>query len=900
VDQKRSSDKDLAAERFAPGELFAGRFRIITWLGRSDSGDVWQADDLVLQTAVAVKVIASATSENRERILKEVRLARQITHPSVRRVFDVGEANGMAFCSMELVEGDALAILLKHAGRFPPERVIEIGMQLCDALAAAHAAGVVHGDVRSENVLVDQRGFVKLTDFGIAAALDRPDTQAARTEKADIHALGALLSEMLTGDPPIRDGGRRLRPSAVISDVPKHLERTILQALHPNPRRRPASAAAMGAQLSGRASTVFPARAALWLASSALAVTAAVVVVGSVVLPYFRNDPATAVLSDRDTIIIADVQNTTGDPVFDGALKVGLAVALEQSPFLKVFPDERIRETLRLMRRPPTEAATPAVARDIARREQLRAVVSASISSLGSNYILSIEAVNAGTGDVMAREQAEVASKEEVLTALDAAASRLRATLGDALAEVERFDAPLARATTPSLEALNAYSRALDGGRLNPRAEAIPYLMHAIELDPDFAMAHALLSAVYANTGRFADAPVHARQAFDLRDRVTERERFFISWRYYLDAMQAWDQALTLATSWIATYPREAFAFNSVGLASAAFGNHERAVGAFREAINLDPDFVPPYGNLAGSLVALNRFDEARQVVADAARRGIRTTGTRRVGFLLPLIDAHPPAANESVPPAPLDADPVWSATWEGRAAAASGRFAAAHELYSQAVGRALAADLRDLAAQWTMEDAELYAIAENCDMARRQVSDGLERGRDNFTLERASRALSLCDDATGASRLSAELAKRFPEATLTRGVQMPIAAAALGLSRGEYVRVVDLLEPVRPYDHAPSAEFWSEYLRGEALLRSRQAVAAAEQFRSIVAHRGEAPTSPLFALAHLGVGRALAAAGDRGLARTAYEEFFALWANADPDLPAVAAARGEYTRLKE
>ena len=897
------------ARRFVPGELFAGRFRIITWLGHSDSGKVWHAEDLVLQTPVALKIIPSATPENRERILREVRLALQITHPSARRVFDVGDADGTVFCSMELVEGEDLAVLLRRAGRFPPERVIEIGMQLCDALAAAHAAGVLHGDVRPENVLVDRPGFVKLTDFGIAAAVDGPDgrprnlsayaapeqdaPEGPLTEKTDLYAVGAMLYELLTGRPPVRDRGRVPRPSATVRDVPEHLERTILQALQAQPRRRPASAAMMLAQLTGAMPVTSAAGASLWLAGGALAVAIAALVITAAALPYFRS--GAGVLSDRDTIIIADVLNTTGDPVFDGALKVALAVALEQSPFLRVFPDERIRETLQLMQRPPDEPRTRAVTRQIARREQLKAVLSASIASLGSHYVLSIEAVDAETGDVMAREQAEVAGKEEVLTALGDAASRLRASLGDALATVERFDAPLARATTPSLNALHSYSRALDAGRLNPRPEAVPHLTHALELDPDFAMAHALLSGVYANTGRFADAPAHARRAFELRDRVSERERFFISWRYYLDAVQAWDAALALATSWTTTYPREAFAFNSLGLASAAFGNHERAVDAFREAIRLDPRFVPPHGNLAGSLFALNRFDESKAAVDEAARRGIETTGIRRVRFLLSRMGVEPAAADGSAP----TTDPLWTPAWEARAAASAGLVADAHTLYTRAIDGALAGNLRDLAAQWTMEDAELSAVATQCDDARRRVAEGLELGRDSFTLERASRTLALCGDTAGVSSLSAELAKRFAEATLTRSVQIPVAAAALSLSRNENDRVVELLEPVRPYDHTPSAEFWSKYLRAEALRRSGDAKAAAEQFQAIVDHRGEAPLSPLFALAHLGLARASAAAGNPATARAAYERFFGLWAGAE-GLSAVAVARREYALLRE
>jgi serine/threonine protein kinase/Flp pilus assembly protein TadD len=901
-------DPTAESRRFVPGELFAGRFRIITWLGQSDSGDVWHAEDLVLQTPVALKIIQSATAENRERILKEVRLALQITNPSARRVFDVGEAEGIAFCSMEMVEGEDLSVLIRRAGRFPPERVVEIGIQLCDALAAAHAAGVVHGDVRPENVLVDRPGFVKLTDFGIAAAVEGLDGGRSRahspyaapeqqsppeslTDKSDIYALGALLYELLTGRLPTRERGKLQPPSALVPDVPEELERTILQALHPTPRRRPSSAAMMAAQLSGIVPVTSAGGRSVWLAGGALAITIAALVIAAAALPSFRR--GAPVLTEKDTVIIADVLNTTSDPVFDGALKVALAVALEQSPFLKIFPDERIREALQLMRRKPDEARTRDLARDIARREGLKAVVFASIASLGSHYVLSIEAVDAGTGDVMAREQAEVAGKEEVLTALGDTASRLRARLGDALASEERFDAPLARATTPSLEALHSYSRALDGGRVNPRPEAIPYLTHAIELDPDFAMAHAMLSGVYANTGRFADAPEHARRAFELRDRVSEFERFIISWRYYLDAAQAWDAALVLATSWTTTYPREPFAFNSLGLASAAFGDHARAVDAFREAIRLDSRFVPPHGNLAGSLVALGRYDEAQVAIDEAARLGIDTTGIRRVRFLLSRLSAGPdPQAMAAA------ADPLWTSTWEARDAAAAGRFAAAHALYGRAIDTAVARRLGSLAAQWTMEDAELAALAGDCDRARGRSTEGLQRSRDNFTLERASRTLGLCGDAEGVSTLVAELASRFSEATLTRGLQIPVSRAALSLSRNQHARVVELLEPVRPYDHAPSAEFWSKYLRGEGFRGTRNWKAAADQFQAIVAHSGEAPSSPLFALAHLGLARSAAAAGDPAAARAAYERFFALWANAD-ELPALAAARREYAGLR-
>ena len=332
-----------------------------------------------------------------------------------------------------------------------------------------------------------------------------------------------------------------------------------------------------------------------WAAGLALAAAIVILVIGS----SFLVSSGAGTLNEQDTIVLADFENATGESVFDGTLKVALAVSLEQSPFLKVFPDERARETLRLMERSPNEPITRSVAREIAQREQLKALLAGSIVRLGENYVLGLEAINAQTGDVMAREQAEAATKEQVLGALGSAISRLRQKLGESLPSIQKFDVPLPRATTASLDALHAYSLALYQGREVPRLEAIPHLKRAIELDPTFAMAHALLSAVYANTGQSSLAPEFSKKAFELRDRVSDRERFFISWRYYRDAIQAWDKAFELARSWTATYPREAFAFNALGNALIRLGQFEQSVEPLREAIRLDPQFVPAYGNLA-------------------------------------------------------------------------------------------------------------------------------------------------------------------------------------------------------------------------------------------------------------------------------------------------------------
>jgi Tfp pilus assembly protein PilF len=900
---------------FVPGDVLAGRYRMITRIGRGGMGDVWRADDLVLQTSVALKLLHSSDEDARARILNEVRLARQITHPAVCRVFDVGEVAGEVFFSMELVEGEDLATLLGRAGRLPPEKVIDIAHQLCEGLSAAHSQGVLHRDLKPANVLIDDEGLVRITDFGIAvtrseegphALIGTPGYMAPEqlvlgaplTEQTDLYALGLVLYELLVGHHPFKrsDGdGPPTPPSALIPGVDARLEQVILEALSPDPGDRPPSAMAMAARLPNAAILGGRRRLQSWLAAAAVAA-----IVGLVIVVAARLVPSRlGALTEQDTIVLADFLNSTGEPVFDRTLKVALAVALEQSPFLKVFPDQRVQEALRLMQRAPTDRVTRAIAREIARREQLKALLAGSIGSLGTNYVLALEAVNAETGDVMAREQVEIARKEDVLGALGGVAVRIREKLGESLASIQRFDVPLARATTPSLEALHAYSLALDEGRVVPRVEAIPHLQRAIELDPDFALAQALLSGVFSNTGRSSEAPPFSRRAFELRDRVSERERFFIAWRYYVDATQAWDKALDLARSWTATYPREAFAFNSLGIASAAFGEHEEGVEALREAIRVDPRFTIAYGNLAGSLIALNRFAEAKAVIREGADRRIVSITLRRMAYLLAFLDSDSAGMARELKAAEGMPEGPWASNWEARTLAFAGRLQASHQAFQAAVQVMLDSKLNEFAAQWTVEDAEFHAVAGQCPVARREVAAGLELSRDNFTLERASRALAFCDGERDVMRLSSELADRFPEAALTQRIHLPVAAAALAVRRREPARALSILDQVKPYDDAPSAELWPTYLRGLAYLQQKDGLAARAQFENIVNRRGKQLTSPLYALAHVGLARAAMLTGERETARQFYEAFLALWKDADASLEPIETARRELAELR-
>jgi tetratricopeptide (TPR) repeat protein len=539
------------------------------------------------------------------------------------------------------------------------------------------------------------------------------------------------------------------------------------------------------------------------------------------------------------------------------------------------------------------------VAREIAQRERLKALLAGSIASLGRNYVMAIEAVNAETGDVMAREQVEVTEKEQVLASLGQSAARLREKLGESLASIQRFDVPLPRATTSSLEALHSYALALDQDRLVARAGAVPHLKRAIELDPDFALAQALLSGVYANTGRTALAPQLARRAFELRDRVSERERFFVSWRYYHDATQDWNKGLELAQSWTATYPRDAFAFNSLGAAHNFFGQWERATDAFRTAIRLDPAFVASLENLAAASLALNRLDDVRTMVRRASAERPDLVNLRRLAYLAAFIDGDTAGMMRELEAARRLPDAVLTSDWDARVAAFSGRARAAHGQFRVAVQNAVHADLTETAAQWSTVDAEAHALRGECADARNETTTALSLSRDNVTLERAGRALALCGASAEAARLGAELAERFPDATLTTRVGRPTIDASVALHAGDAQRAMAILEPVRPYDELRGSDFWPAYLRGQAALMLKDAKEAAAQFEKILSRRGSSPDSLLYALAHLGLGRAAALSGEAAKARTSYAAFLVLWQGADVDARPLQDAHREYAQIR-
>jgi tetratricopeptide (TPR) repeat protein len=532
----------------------------------------------------------------------------------------------------------------------------------------------------------------------------------------------------------------------------------------------------------------------------------------------------------------------------------------------------------------------------VAVREHVKATVSGSIASLGRNYVLALEVLDASNGDVMAREQVEAGSKEQVLTALGTAATALRERLGESLKTVKAFDVPLPRATTPSLEALHAYGLAMEKGNRLIAVEAVPHLQRAIELDPNFALALAALSGVYANTSQTALAPVYSQRAFELRDRVSERERYFISWRYYRDALQDWAKALELARAWTAAYPREAQAFNALGLAAEFHGLRVEAETALRKAIELDPSWVAPKGNLADNLLRQNKLDDAVALVTKSMASGVEYQAIYRVGYLTSLIREDRAGMAMYLAAARKTRDVLDIANWEARAAAYHGRLTEGHAGTSGAIQQALQLNFKEWAARYSTEDAEIHAIAGRCADARRSARAALEWSRDSATLDIAARSLGWCGDAQ-ALELMKELEQRFPNASMRLHVSAPIVRAAYLTRTGNVAGALAELDRV-PYEDATMAKLWPAFLRGHIFMARKDPARAAAEFQHVIDHRAESGDSLLYPMSLLGRARAAVAISEHATAEQYYNQLQELWRNADANLEPLVEARREAARL--
>ena len=625
-----------------------------------------------------------------------------------------------------------------------------------------------------------------------------------------------------------------------------------------------------------------------------IAALAAIAVAASIL---FLRPRGTRSLTEQDTILLTEFVNTTGDPVFDGTLKQALAVQLGQSPFLDIFSDDRARGALRFMGRSPEERVTRDVGREICQRQGLKAMLVESIATLGNHYVITLEAMNAQTGDAIAREQVEARAKEQVLHALGEAAMQLRGKLGEVLQSIQKFDAPIEQGTTSSLEAFKAFSLGVEQQLKGKQQEGIPFLKRAAEIDPNFALAYARLASVYYNTRQYDLASAASERAFELRERVSERERLYIAAGYYDNVTGELERYFETLELWKRTYPRDAPPHNNLSLKYAELGQFGKAVEEAREAIRLNPNSASGYSLLAGAFTGLNRFDEAQEIIRQAGARRLETTAMHGTLFRIAFFRRDAATMKQQIESLSGKPDEHVAQNWQADAAAFSGRLRESREFTSHAIELAAARDLKDVVAQTVARATARDAQLGDCKLVKEQIAKALAISRRQQTMVPAGITLATCGELSQAQAIIGELARRFPKDTIPNKASLPLVQAVIELRRGNAAEAIRLLETTRPYEGY--ALFQIAYLRGRAYLDEQKGADAAAEFQKILDHRGWQAISHLFPLAHLGLARAAVLQGDTAKARKAYQDLLALWKDADAGSVILIEAKREYEKLK-